>query len=60
MGLRKLCLALTFATSSGVSPMKRPPAFMIAVKPGQPMPPPHSAATRPSATITGPSPAFSR
>ena len=33
---------------------------MFAVKLGQPIPPPHSAATRPSATIAGPSPAFSR
>ena len=31
-----------------------------ALKPGQPLPPPHSAATRPSCTIAGPSPARSR
>ena len=39
--------------------MKRAPAGprATAAKPGQPMPPPHSAATRPSSTMAGPSPA---
>jgi len=42
--------------------MKRAPAGprATAAKPGQPMPPPHRAATRPSSTMAGPSPAASR
>src|SRR5262249_11143342 len=41
---------------------KRPPAGppATAVNPGQPSPPPQSAATRPSITMAGPSPARSR
>ena len=37
-----------------------PGLFDRVTKPGQPMPPPHSAAARPSSTIAGPSPARSR
>ena len=35
-------------------------AAYLAEKPGQPRPPPHRAATRPSSTMAGPSPARSR
>ena len=40
--------------SSGVGAMKRAPAFAIVAKPGQPVPPPHSAAARPSMHHGGP------
>ena len=47
--------------SSALGAMKRAPAgpFAIAMNGGQPTPPPHIAAARPSSTIGGPSPAFS-
>src|SRR5882724_4214706 len=50
------------ARPSASGAMKRAPAgpFATAPNPGQPWPPPHSAAARPSSTIAGPSPARSR
>src|SRR5665213_1738753 len=47
------------AISSASGAMNRAPRGLVAmaVKPGQPMPAPHNAATRPSSTIAGPSPA---
>ena len=62
IGFRNECRARTRLISSGVGATKRPPCGLdiTVLKPGHPAPPPHSAATRPSATISGPSPAFSR
>ena len=61
-GFRKECFARMRAISEASGAMKRAPLSLLAtaVKPGQPVPPPHSAAARPSSTIAGPSPARSR
>ena len=62
MGLRKAWVALMRAISPESGAMNLAPAALAAsvVNPGQPMPAPHNAATRPSSTIAGPSPAWSR
>ena len=59
--LRKLCFARMRWISWSLGAMKRAPPgeFAIVVKPGQPMPPPQSAAARRSCTIAGPSAALS-
>ena len=60
MARRNEYFASTRLTWSASGAMKRPPAFVTAVKPGQPTPAPQRAAARPSSTIAGPSPARSR
>ncbi len=53
VAFRKLCLARIRAVSSGVGAIKRPPFSATAAKPGQPTPPPHKAAARPSTPWPG-------